>query len=38
MALFQDGQPVYMLHRSDIEQRQAEDIAKLLTAAFDRFC
>ena len=38
IALFQDGQPVYMLHRGDIEQRRPEDIADLLTAAFDRFC
>lgn len=38
IALFRDGQPVYMVHRSDIESRQAEDIARLLTAAFDRFC
>jgi putative YphP/YqiW family bacilliredoxin len=38
MALFRDGKPVYMLHRSDIERRQPEEIADLLTAAFDRFC
>jgi len=38
IALFQDGKPVYMIHRSDIEQRRPEDIATLLTAAFDRFC
>ena len=36
--LFQDGKPVYMLHRSDIERRDAASIAKLLTEAFDRFC
>lgn len=38
IALFQDGKPVYMLHRSDIERRDAPSIAKLLTDAFDRFC
>jgi putative YphP/YqiW family bacilliredoxin len=38
MALFQDGKPVYMLHRSEIERREAADIARILTAAFDEFC
>jgi putative YphP/YqiW family bacilliredoxin len=38
IALFQEGKPVYMLHRSDIERRDAAAIAKLLTDAFDRFC
>jgi putative YphP/YqiW family bacilliredoxin len=38
MALFQDGKPVYMLHRSDIERREAPEIAGLLTQVFDRFC
>lgn len=38
MALFRDGQPVYMLHRSDIERRDPYEISALLTAAFDRFC
>jgi putative YphP/YqiW family bacilliredoxin len=38
MALFQDGLPVFMLHRSDIERRDPAAIAKLLTDAFDRFC
>ena len=38
MTLFQDGQPVYLLHRGDIERREPADIAKLLTEAFDRFC
>jgi hypothetical protein len=27
-----------MLHRGDIERRDPEQIAKLLTGAFDRFC
>jgi putative YphP/YqiW family bacilliredoxin len=38
MALFRDGKPVYMLHRSDIERRDPAEIAGLLTDAFDRFC
>jgi putative YphP/YqiW family bacilliredoxin len=38
MALFQNGKPVYMVHRADIERREPSDIAKLLTDAFDRFC
>jgi putative YphP/YqiW family bacilliredoxin len=38
MALFKDGKPVYMLHRSDIERREPFEIAKLLTDAFDQFC
>jgi putative YphP/YqiW family bacilliredoxin len=38
IALFQNGKPVYMLHRTDIERREAPEIAKLLTDAFDQFC
>jgi putative YphP/YqiW family bacilliredoxin len=38
MALFQNGKPVYMIHRGDIERREPMEIAKLLTEAFDRFC
>ena len=38
IALFDDGKPVYMLHRSEIERRDASQIAKLLTDAFDRLC
>lgn len=38
MILFRDGQPVYFLHRSEIESRQAPEIAQLLTSAFDRYC
>ena len=37
-GLFVDGKPVFMLHRREIEQRDAAQIAKLLTDAFDRFC
>jgi putative YphP/YqiW family bacilliredoxin len=38
IALFQNGKPVYMMHRKDIEPRDAFQIAKMLTEAFDRFC
>ena len=38
IALFKNGKPVYMLHRTDIERREPPDIAKLLTDAFDQFC
>lgn len=38
MALFQNGKPVYVLHRSDIERREPPEIARLLTDAFDQFC
>jgi putative YphP/YqiW family bacilliredoxin len=38
IALFQDGQPVYLMHRSEIERRDPVQIAALLTDAFDRLC
>ena len=38
MALFKDGKPVYMLHRSDIERRDPVEIAGLLKDAFDQHC
>lgn len=38
VALFRDGKPVFMLHRHDIEIRQAPEIARLLTEAFDQYC
>ncbi len=38
MALFRDGKPVYMIHRSDIERGDPMQIARLLTEAFDQFC
>jgi putative YphP/YqiW family bacilliredoxin len=38
IALFQDGKPVYMVHRSQIEGREAAEIAEQLKTAFDRFC
>ena len=38
VALFKDGQLVFMLERHQIENRFAEQIAQELTQAFDRFC
>ena len=38
MALFRDGKPLYMLHRSDIERREPREIADILKEAFERFC
>lgn len=38
IALFENGKPVYIMHRRDIEQRDAFQIAQLLTAAFDQYC
>ncbi len=38
MALFKDGELVFMLERKNIEGRAARDIAADLTAAFDRYC
>jgi putative YphP/YqiW family bacilliredoxin len=37
IALFQDGKPVHMIHRHEIERRDALQIAALLTDAFDKF-
>ncbi len=38
IGLLREGQLVYMLQRSDIEHREATDIAGELKGAFDRFC
>jgi putative YphP/YqiW family bacilliredoxin len=38
VALLRGGKLLYMLERSQIENRTAEQIAGELTAAFDRFC
>jgi putative YphP/YqiW family bacilliredoxin len=38
IAIFQDGKPVHMIHRHEIERRDAVQIAGLLTEAFDKFC
>ena len=38
IALFKDGQLVYMLERHQIENKYAEEIAHDLKQAFQRFC
>lgn len=38
VALFRQGRPVFMMHRHEIEYRDASQIADTLTAAFDRHC
>jgi len=38
IALFRDGKLVYMMQRSDIEHREAADIAAELKKTFDTFC
>jgi putative YphP/YqiW family bacilliredoxin len=38
IGLLRNGKLVYMLERSQIENRRAEEIAQELTAAFDKYC
>ena len=38
IALLQDGKLIHMMQRSDIEHREASDIAAELRTAFDKFC
>lgn len=38
IALLKAGKPVFMLERHQIEGRSAQEIAKDLVSAFDRFC
>jgi putative YphP/YqiW family bacilliredoxin len=38
VALFKDGKPVWVMHRSQIEPRDAFQIARELTQAFDEHC
>src|ERR1700682_3504055 len=38
MALFRDGKPLYILHRSEIKRRDPWEIAELLKVVFERFC
>jgi putative YphP/YqiW family bacilliredoxin len=38
IALFKDGKQVFMLERYQIEGRSADDIARDLTDAFNRYC
>jgi len=38
VALFKDGKPVYVLHRRDIEPRDAFQISEVLRQAFNQYC
>jgi len=38
MALFKDGELVFMLQRYQIEGHTAEQVGMLLTGAFEKFC
>jgi putative YphP/YqiW family bacilliredoxin len=38
IGLLKDGELVFLLERHDIEGRSADDIAKDITEAFDKFC
>ncbi len=38
IGLLRDGQLVYMMQRSDIEHREATDIASELKRVFEKFC
>ncbi|MCS7023589.1 MAG: BrxA/BrxB family bacilliredoxin [Bryobacteraceae bacterium] len=38
IALFRNGELVFILHRHDIESSEAPQIAQRLTAAFDQYC
>jgi putative YphP/YqiW family bacilliredoxin len=38
IAILRDGQVVHMMQRSDIEHRDAHDIAGELTRVFNKFC
>ena len=37
IALFRDGQPIHMIHRRDIEVRDAMGVAQLLGEAFEKY-
>jgi putative YphP/YqiW family bacilliredoxin len=38
LAIFQDGKPVFHMHRHEIEGHSAPEIAFNLKQAFDKFC
>ena len=38
IALLRDGQLLYMIERRQIENQNADAIAKMLTEAFDKYC
>ncbi len=37
-AILRDGKLLHMIHRSDIEVRGPQEVAQLLTEAFDKYC
>ena len=37
-ALLRDGKLLHMIHRSDIEIRGPQEVAALLTGAFEKYC
>ena len=38
IAILRDGKLLYMMQRSDIERREAPEIASMLKGAFEQFC
>ncbi len=38
IALLRDGKLLYMMQRSDIERREAPEIASMLKSAFEQYC
>ena len=38
IAILRDGKLLYMMQRSDIERREAGEIASMLKSAFEKFC
>jgi putative YphP/YqiW family bacilliredoxin len=38
VVLFKNGKPIFMLHRHQIEGREASQIAQILTDTFDQYC
>ena len=38
IAVLHDGKVVHMMHRSDIEHRDAQDIAGELAKVFNKYC
>ncbi len=38
IAIFRDGEPVYVMHRRDIESSDPYSLARTLTQAFDQHC
>jgi putative YphP/YqiW family bacilliredoxin len=38
IAILRDGKLIYMMQRSDIERREAPEIASMLKSAFEEYC